>query len=57
MLHNTLLPISRALLQYNHLFLPNLTTKSTSPKQKFASLQSITSHKFDALNIAHKIKN
>ena len=52
MLHSTLLPISRALLQYNHLFLPNSATKSSSPRKGFSNLQSITSHKFDTLNAA-----
>lgn len=52
MLHSTLLPISRALLQYNHLFLPNAATKSSSPRKGFNNLQSMTSHKFDTLNIA-----
>ena len=53
MLHSTLLPISRILLQYNHFFLPNSATKgSKNALQKFNNLQSITSHKYDTLNTA-----
>lgn len=51
MLHCTLLPASRMLLQFNHLFLPNTATR-LNPRNKFENLQSMTSHKGDALNQA-----
>ena len=47
MLHSTLLPISRCLLKFNHLFLPNATRPNT---KRFASLQSITSHRNESLD-------
>ena len=57
MLHCTLLPISRLLLKFNALFLPNKNQShshysSTINGGKFKSLQSITSHKNNSLNSA-----
>merc|ERR1719242_482480 len=51
LLHCTLLPASRVLLQFNPLFLPNTATR-LNPRNKFENLQSMTSHKGHALNQA-----
>merc|ERR1712228_499894 len=47
MLHCRLLPISRCLLNFNHLFLPNDTRPNT---KRYETLQSITSHRNQSLD-------
>ena len=50
MLHSTLLPISRCLLKFNHLFLPNVTRPNT---KKFAVLNESLDNDINKLKQSH----